>query len=102
MGRRAGALPARRGLSGGLCAAGPLCAHRAAQAEPATTGEGAFRVVPLGSALPTTPEPVAPKRSAHYLWAVLIARIYEVFPLLCPMCGAQMRLIASQSPRARR
>jgi len=24
----------------------------------------------------------------------LIARIYEVFPLLCPMCGGQMRLIA--------
>ena len=22
-----------------------------------------------------------------YLWAVLIARIYEVFPLLCPLCG---------------
>ena len=35
-----------------------------------------------------------PKRSAHYRWAVLIARIYEVFPLLCPMCGGQMRLIA--------
>jgi hypothetical protein len=36
-----------------------------------------------------------PNRSqAHYLWAVLIARIYEVFPLLCPMCGGQMRLIA--------
>ena len=31
---------------------------------------------------------------AHYLWAVLIARIYEVFALLCPMCGGQMRLIA--------
>jgi hypothetical protein len=30
----------------------------------------------------------------HYLWAVLIARIYEVLPLLCPLCGAQMRLIA--------
>jgi hypothetical protein len=30
---------------------------------------------------------VTPKRSkAHYLRAVLIARIYEVFPLLCPMC----------------
>ena len=26
--------------------------------------------------------------------AVLIARIYEVFSLLCPMCGGQMRLIA--------
>ena len=40
------------------------------------------------------PEPVPPKRAAHYLWAVLIARIYEVFPLLCPLCGGQMRLIA--------
>jgi len=38
---------------------------------------------------------VPPKRSpAHSLWAVLIARIYEVFPLLCPKCGGQMRLIA--------
>jgi hypothetical protein len=37
----------------------------------------------------------APKRlAAHYLWAVLIARIYEVFPLLCPICGGQMRIIA--------
>ena len=25
---------------------------------------------------------------------MLIARIYEVFQLLCPMCGGQMRLIA--------
>ena len=24
----------------------------------------------------------------------MLARIYEVFPLLCPMCGGQMRLIA--------
>ena len=31
---------------------------------------------------------------AHYLWAVLIARIYEVFPLVCPLCGRQMRIIA--------
>jgi hypothetical protein len=37
---------------------------------------------------------VPPKRPAHYLWAVLIARIYEVFPLLCPICGGQMRIIA--------
>lgn len=44
---------------------------------------------------PAQPEAVPPKRSpARYLWAVLIARIYEVFPLLCPMCGGQMRLIA--------
>jgi hypothetical protein len=59
------------------------------------TGEGVPGVVPLGNAIQSRPEPVPPKRSpAHYLWAVLIARIYEVFPLLCPMCGGQMRLIA--------
>ena len=35
------------------------------------------------------------KRSpARYLWAYLIARIYEVFPLLCLHCGGQMRLIS--------
>ena len=33
-------------------------------------------------------------RAAHYPCAVLIARIYEVFPLLCPLCGGQMRIIA--------
>jgi hypothetical protein len=37
---------------------------------------------------------VQPKRPAHYLWAELLARIYEVFPLLCPLCGGQMRIIA--------
>jgi hypothetical protein len=37
---------------------------------------------------------VQPKRPAHYLWAVLTARIYEVFPLVCPICGGQMRIIA--------
>jgi hypothetical protein len=32
--------------------------------------------------------------SARYAWAALIARIYEVFPLLCLHCGGQMRIIA--------
>jgi hypothetical protein len=37
----------------------------------------------------------APARSpARYLWAVLLARIYEILPLRCGLCGAQMRLIA--------
>ena len=76
-----------------------------AQAEPASTGAcvGAFGVVQQGNALPTQTEPskpVPPKRPAHYLWAVLIARVYEVFPLLCPMCGGQMRLIAFITHRA--
>jgi hypothetical protein len=65
------------------------------QTEPANMSEGAPALALLGHAIPPEPEPVPPKRSpAHYLWAVLIARIYEVFPLLCPMCGGQMRLIA--------
>jgi hypothetical protein len=65
------------------------------QTAPAATGEGAPGAVALDHASPPAPETAPPKRSpAHYLWAVLIARIYEVFPLLCPMCGGQMRLIA--------
>ena len=37
----------------------------------------------------------APAHSpARYLWAVLLARIYEILPLDCGRCGAQMRLIA--------
>ena len=55
------------------------------QAEPANMSEGAPGVVTLCHASSPTLEPAPPKRSpAHYLWAVLIARIYEVFPLLCP------------------
>jgi hypothetical protein len=69
--------------------------------EAATTGEGVPGLAPLGNTVPTQPEPVTPKRSpAHYLWAVLIARIYEVFLLLCPMCGGQMRIIAFITHRA--
>jgi len=66
---------------------------QAMPAQPAQTGanQGAPGVLPQ----PTPPEPVPTKRSpSHYLWAVLIARIYEVLPLLCPVCGGQMRPIA--------
>ncbi len=44
---------------------------------------------------PAKPKPKPkPRTPSHYHWAALIARIYEVFPLLCPMCGGQMRIIA--------
>ncbi len=51
--------------------------HVVVQTEPAATGEGALGVVVPGNAASPATEPVAPpKRSkAHYLWAVLIARI---------------------------
>jgi hypothetical protein len=41
------------------------------------------------STIRIAPEPAPLRRSpAHYLWAALIARIYEAFPLLCPLCDA--------------
>jgi hypothetical protein len=46
-----------------------------------------------GATQPTEPEP-AKRSPAHCPWAALIARIYEVFPLVCPLCAGQMRLIA--------
>ena len=36
-----------------------------------------------------------PNHGTRYLWAALLARIYEVLPLVCPLCGAEMRLIAA-------
>ncbi len=35
-----------------------------------------------------------PQPTARSRWARLLARIYEVFPLLCPDCGADMRILA--------
>jgi len=32
--------------------------------------------------------------SRRYAWALLLARIYEVLPLVCPNCGGAMRIIA--------
>jgi hypothetical protein len=40
------------------------------------------------------PKPKEKPRRASYLWAMLIARIYEVLPLLCPRCGSPMKIIA--------
>jgi len=33
-------------------------------------------------------------QAARYAWALLLARIYEVLPLVCPKCGGEMRIIA--------
>jgi len=50
---------------------------------------------------PAVDKPAERSRSpAAYLWAALIARIYECLPLACPTCGAKMRLIAFLSEAA--
>jgi len=35
-----------------------------------------------------------PASSARIRWAVLLARIYEILPLLCPACGGSMSILA--------
>ena len=52
---------------------------------------GADLVSGASTGPPATPTPRPP---SHYLWAALIARVYEVFPLICPNCAGQMRIIA--------
>jgi hypothetical protein len=45
------------------------------------------------SSLP--PTPASKTRSpARYLWVMLLARLFESLPLVCPNCGADMRIIA--------
>ena len=55
-----------------------------------------------GTAVTAIPPKASPKEmeplqnhGARYLWAALLARIYEVLPLICTHCGAEMRLIAA-------
>jgi hypothetical protein len=49
------------------------------------------------------PSEAAPQRAAdapgfrspaRYLWAMLLARLFESLPLTCPHCGADMRIVA--------
>lgn len=41
-----------------------------------------------------TPNTSASLNSTRIRWAQLLARIYEVLPLLCPSCGGEMRILA--------
>ncbi|MBK8891243.1 MAG: transposase [Dechloromonas sp.] len=51
-----------------------------------------------GTTVPNAPDEVADeptcRKAARYVWALLLARIYEVLPLACPKCGGDMRIIA--------
>ena len=43
---------------------------------------------------PSPHRPLSSSRLSRLRWAQLLARIYEVLPLLCPACGGEMRIIA--------
>ncbi len=73
-------------------AAQPLVARDAARSSLPSDTEPSWPSSQAPAALvPPTP---SPRRRASYLWAHLIARIYECLPLLCPRCHGEMRLIA--------
>jgi len=48
---------------------------------------------PASLASASLDEPRSPS-PARIRWAVLLARIYEVLPLLCPACGGSMKVLA--------
>jgi hypothetical protein len=74
------------------------------QAVIATAGPGAALALQLreeaarmeldGDAEPLAPEPSQATRGERYAWAMLLARIYDCLPLLCPRCGRAMRILA--------
>jgi len=67
----------------------------------AVTAQASTAVAVAAVPANTCPKEIAPSQSrgARYLWAALLARIYEVLPLICPNCGAEMRMIAAITDR---
>ena len=83
----------RHRYHGVLAPNSPLSAQVTALAREATTPEAASAACPDATGeSDALDQPL--RSSARYLWAVLIARLFEVLPVTCPHCGAEMRLIA--------
>jgi len=61
----------------------------------AVTAMAPVQVTAPPPAVAADTEEAPPHRAvSHYLWAMLLARIYEALPLVCPNCHAPMRIIA--------
>jgi hypothetical protein len=82
------------------CARPPFTLDRLRELDPNSPLRPAVTALaPGATTAPPAPIPVpaaepAHRRAARYAWAMLLARIYEVFPLVCPRCGGAMRIIA--------
>ena len=78
----------------------PLITARVRQNNAATTQDSLpDPPLPAPGTLPPTPEPPPPQPpdlgpSRPCKWAALLARIYEVFPLICPACQTPLTFIA--------
>ena len=77
----------RHRYHGVLAPNAPQRAQLTALARPATPPSPA--PLPVGD-----PAQHAERSPARILWALLLARIYEILPLQCPRCGADVRIIA--------
>jgi len=76
---------------------GVFAPHSPWRAEVTAQAAQASQRVAAQPAEPRSEEPStvsSGRRAARYLWAMLLARIYEVFPLVCGHCGAEMRILA--------
>ncbi len=65
----------------------------------ADAAQDSVGALPLPTASPPKPQDSDPQppptgRSRPSPWAALLARIYEVFPLICPACGTALTFIA--------
>ncbi len=58
------------------------------------TALAAVPVLHTGSTPPDETNEPPHRKAARYVWAMLLARIYEALPLLCPRCGGEMKIIA--------
>jgi len=66
---------------------------------PAVTTRAGVAMKTDGAASASGPSTAAAEESssahpARYLWAMLLARIYKIFPLTCNHCSGEVRLIA--------
>ena len=52
-----------------------------------------------GGAEAPAPEPPRATRAARYAWAMLLARIYDVLPLVCRRCGHALKILAFVTER---
>nr|WP_245232811.1 transposase [Thiorhodococcus minor] len=80
----------RHRYHGALAPNSPLRAAATAYGREAT--EASSAATEVGTA-PLEPAPCT-RSPARYLWAMLLARLFESLPLVCPNCGADRRLIA--------
>jgi len=53
-----------------------------------------FGVSPRGDMLRARAQATVRRRASRYALALLLARNYEVFPLLCLECGGELRILA--------